>query len=103
MSSHREEASQLRKVIGEKEDDLHRTVQKYEEVLQVGRGGTRFLHRDPVSYRRFTLKNPSHPSDELKYPVTDTHHYVQNITTILILFILLLVLTFRSAVYLLTT
>ncbi|XP_056291197.1 golgin subfamily A member 4 isoform X2 [Pseudoliparis swirei] len=34
MSSHREEASQLRKVIGEKEDDLHRTVQKYEEVLQ---------------------------------------------------------------------
>lgn len=35
MSSHREEACQLRKEIGEKEDDLHRTVQKYEEVLQV--------------------------------------------------------------------
>nr|XP_040033645.1 golgin subfamily A member 4 isoform X2 [Gasterosteus aculeatus aculeatus] len=34
MSSHREEACQLRKEIGEKEDDLHRTVQKYEEVLQ---------------------------------------------------------------------
>ncbi|TNN61778.1 Golgin subfamily A member 4 [Liparis tanakae] len=34
MSSHREEATQLRKAIGEKEDDLHRTVQKYEEVLQ---------------------------------------------------------------------
>ncbi|TNN21614.1 Golgin subfamily A member 4 [Liparis tanakae] len=52
MSSHREEATQLRKAIGEKEDDLHRTVQKYEEVLQVGRRGTRFLHRDPVSYSR---------------------------------------------------
>ncbi|XP_068423239.1 golgin subfamily A member 4 isoform X2 [Clinocottus analis] len=34
MTSHREEASQLRKVIGEKDNDLHRTVQKYEEVLQ---------------------------------------------------------------------
>lgn len=35
MSSHREEASQLRKVICQKEDDLQRTVKKYEEVLQV--------------------------------------------------------------------
>ncbi|XP_031727562.1 golgin subfamily A member 4 isoform X2 [Anarrhichthys ocellatus] len=34
MTSHHEEATELRKVIGEKEDDLHRTVQKYEEVLQ---------------------------------------------------------------------
>ncbi|KAM8860342.1 golgin subfamily A member 4 isoform 2-T5 [Spinachia spinachia] len=34
MTSHRDEASQLRKEIGEKEGDLHRTVQKYEEVLQ---------------------------------------------------------------------
>ncbi|KAF7659211.1 hypothetical protein LDENG_00001480 [Lucifuga dentata] len=34
ISCHREEASQLRKVIAQKEDDLHRTVQKYEQVLQ---------------------------------------------------------------------
>ncbi|XP_074502390.1 golgin subfamily A member 4 isoform X2 [Sebastes fasciatus] len=34
ITSHREEASQLRKAIGQKEDDLHRTVQKYEEVIQ---------------------------------------------------------------------
>lgn len=34
ITSHRDEASQLRKVITQKEDDLHRTVQKYEEVLQ---------------------------------------------------------------------
>ncbi|XP_030011267.1 golgin subfamily A member 4 isoform X2 [Sphaeramia orbicularis] len=32
--SHRDEASQLRKVISQKEDDLHRTVQKYEQVIQ---------------------------------------------------------------------
>lgn len=35
ISCHREEASQLRKVIAQKEDDLHRTVQKYEQVIQV--------------------------------------------------------------------
>lgn len=35
ISSHREEASQLRKLIAQKEDDLHRTVQKYEQVIQV--------------------------------------------------------------------
>lgn len=35
ISSHREEASQLRKVISQKEDDLHKTVQKYEQVIQV--------------------------------------------------------------------
>ncbi|KAM9726236.1 golgin subfamily A member 4 isoform 1-T1 [Menidia menidia] len=34
ISTHRDEASQLRKVISQKEDDLHRTVQKYEEVIQ---------------------------------------------------------------------
>lgn len=34
INCHREEASQLRKVISLKEDDLHRTVQKYEEVIQ---------------------------------------------------------------------
>ncbi|XP_020777077.2 golgin subfamily A member 4 [Boleophthalmus pectinirostris] len=32
--SHQEEACQLRKVISQKEDDLHRTVKKYEEVIQ---------------------------------------------------------------------
>lgn len=32
--SHRDEASQLRKVISQKEEDLHRTVQKYEQVIQ---------------------------------------------------------------------
>ncbi|XP_058507036.1 golgin subfamily A member 4 isoform X2 [Solea solea] len=34
ITCHREEASQLRKAIAQKEDDLHRTVQKYEEVIQ---------------------------------------------------------------------
>uniref|UniRef100_A0A3Q3MLQ6 GRIP domain-containing protein n=1 Tax=Labrus bergylta TaxID=56723 RepID=A0A3Q3MLQ6_9LABR len=34
LSIHREEASQLKKLIAQKEDDLHRTVQKYEQVLQ---------------------------------------------------------------------
>ncbi|XP_037534254.1 golgin subfamily A member 4 [Nematolebias whitei] len=32
--SHRDEASQLRKVISQKEDDLQRTVKKYEQVIQ---------------------------------------------------------------------
>lgn len=35
ISSHREEASQLRKLIAQKEEDLHRTVQTYEQVIQV--------------------------------------------------------------------
>ena len=35
IDSHREETSQLRKLVAQKEDDLHRTVQKYEQVLQV--------------------------------------------------------------------
>uniref|UniRef100_A0A3Q0SZF2 GRIP domain-containing protein n=1 Tax=Amphilophus citrinellus TaxID=61819 RepID=A0A3Q0SZF2_AMPCI len=35
ISSHREEASQLRMVISQKEDDLHKTVQKYEQVIQI--------------------------------------------------------------------
>lgn len=35
MDSHREEASQMKKVIAQKEDDLKRTVQRYEEILQV--------------------------------------------------------------------
>lgn len=35
ISNHREEVSQLKKLLGQKEDDLHRTVQKYEQVLQV--------------------------------------------------------------------
>ncbi|XP_056147787.1 golgin subfamily A member 4 isoform X2 [Lampris incognitus] len=34
ISGHREEVSQLQKVIVQKEDDLHRTVQTYEQVLQ---------------------------------------------------------------------
>ncbi|XP_061601631.1 golgin subfamily A member 4 isoform X2 [Cololabis saira] len=34
LGSHRDEASQLRKVISQKDDDLHRTVQKYEQVIQ---------------------------------------------------------------------
>ncbi|XP_069001048.1 golgin subfamily A member 4 isoform X6 [Embiotoca jacksoni] len=34
LSSHHEEASELMKVISQKEDDLHRTVQKYEHVIQ---------------------------------------------------------------------
>lgn len=35
ITCHREEASQLKKEITQKEDDLHRTVQKYEEIIQV--------------------------------------------------------------------
>ncbi|XP_028844361.1 golgin subfamily A member 4 isoform X3 [Denticeps clupeoides] len=34
LGSHREEASELQKVIAQKEDDLSRTVQRYEQVLQ---------------------------------------------------------------------
>lgn len=34
ISIHREEVSQLKKLVAQKEDDLHRTVQKYEQVLQ---------------------------------------------------------------------
>ncbi|KAG7230129.1 hypothetical protein INR49_009849 [Caranx melampygus] len=34
ISTHREEASELKKAIAQKEDDLHRTVQKYEQVIQ---------------------------------------------------------------------
>ncbi|XP_023818945.1 golgin subfamily A member 4 isoform X2 [Oryzias latipes] len=34
ISSHREEASQLRSMLSQKEEDLHRTVQKYEHVIQ---------------------------------------------------------------------
>ncbi|KAM6956121.1 golgin subfamily A member 4 isoform 2-T2 [Aplochiton taeniatus] len=34
MENHRAEANQLKKLIAEKEDDLQRTVKKYEEVLQ---------------------------------------------------------------------
>uniref|UniRef100_A0A3P9L7A8 Golgin A4 n=1 Tax=Oryzias latipes TaxID=8090 RepID=A0A3P9L7A8_ORYLA len=34
ISSHREEASQLRSMLSQKEEDLHRTVQKYEQVIQ---------------------------------------------------------------------
>ncbi|KAK5613004.1 hypothetical protein CRENBAI_003185 [Crenichthys baileyi] len=34
ISSHRDEAEQLRKVISQKDDDLQRTVQKYEQVIQ---------------------------------------------------------------------
>ncbi|CAL8300010.1 unnamed protein product [Merluccius merluccius] len=34
ITSHREEVVQLHKLLAQKEDDLHRTVQKYEQVLQ---------------------------------------------------------------------
>ncbi|XP_055791030.1 golgin subfamily A member 4-like isoform X2 [Salvelinus fontinalis] len=34
MDSHREETNQLQKVIAQKDDDLNRTVQRYEQVLQ---------------------------------------------------------------------
>ncbi|XP_077437286.1 golgin subfamily A member 4 isoform X2 [Vanacampus margaritifer] len=34
LSSHREETIQLQKAIAQREDDLNRTVQKYEEVIQ---------------------------------------------------------------------
>lgn len=35
MDSHREETNQLQKVIAQKDDDLNRTVHRYEQVLQV--------------------------------------------------------------------
>lgn len=34
ISSHQDEANQLRKLISQKEDDLQRTVQKYEQVIE---------------------------------------------------------------------
>uniref|UniRef100_A0A3Q4AJJ9 GRIP domain-containing protein n=1 Tax=Mola mola TaxID=94237 RepID=A0A3Q4AJJ9_MOLML len=34
ISNHREEISQLRKLIAQKEEDLHRMVEKYEQVIQ---------------------------------------------------------------------
>lgn len=45
ISIHREEVSQLKKLVAQKEDDLHRTVQKYEQVLQVlsKDGATKYL------------------------------------------------------------
>lgn len=35
LSSHREETIQLQKAIAQKEDELNRAVQKYEQVIQV--------------------------------------------------------------------
>lgn len=35
IDNHREEVSQLKKLVAQKEEDLHKTVQKYEQVLQV--------------------------------------------------------------------
>lgn len=35
MENHKEEASQLQKIINQKESELKRTVQQYEEILQV--------------------------------------------------------------------
>jgi hypothetical protein len=35
ITSNREEVGQLHKLIAQKDDDLQRTVQKYEQVLQV--------------------------------------------------------------------
>ncbi|KAM9847690.1 golgin subfamily A member 4 isoform 2-T2 [Aulostomus maculatus] len=34
LSSHREETIQLQKLVAQRDDDLHRTVQKYEQVIQ---------------------------------------------------------------------
>lgn len=35
IDNHREEVTQLKKLVAQKEEDLHKTVQKYEQVLQV--------------------------------------------------------------------
>lgn len=35
IDNHREEVSQLKKLVAQKDEDLHKTVQKYEQVLQV--------------------------------------------------------------------
>lgn len=40
MDSHREEVTQLKKLVAQKDEDLHKTVQKYEQVLQVARKTT---------------------------------------------------------------
>lgn len=37
IDNHREEVAQLKKLLTQKEEDLHKTVQKYEQVLQVAR------------------------------------------------------------------
>ncbi|XP_068597008.1 golgin subfamily A member 4 [Brachionichthys hirsutus] len=34
ISSHREEVSQLRQLVAQKDEDIHRTVQKYEQVIE---------------------------------------------------------------------
>lgn len=40
IENHREEVTQLKKLVTQKEEDLHKTVQKYEQVLQVARKTT---------------------------------------------------------------
>lgn len=40
IDNHREEVIQLKKLVTQKEEDLHKTVQKYEQVLQVARKTT---------------------------------------------------------------
>lgn len=40
IDNHREEVTQLKKLVTQKEEDLHKTVQKYEQVLQVARKTT---------------------------------------------------------------
>lgn len=40
IDNHREEVTQLKKLVTQKEEDLHKTVQKYEQDLQVARKTT---------------------------------------------------------------
>lgn len=56
IDSHREEVSQLKKLVAAKEEDLHKTVQKYEQVLQVSvKEKSRFI------FRSWKKQNESHP------------------------------------------
>lgn len=57
ISSHREEASQLRSMLSQKEEDLHRTVQKYEQVIQV-KTNLKLLKSIIVFFEKFVLLLP---------------------------------------------
>lgn len=50
IDNHREEVSQLKKLVAQKEEDLHKTVQKYEQVLQVA------WNRNTTFYLNFRKK-----------------------------------------------
>uniref|UniRef100_A0A674BZS3 Golgin A4 n=1 Tax=Salmo trutta TaxID=8032 RepID=A0A674BZS3_SALTR len=67
MDSHREETNQLQKVIAQKDDDLNRTVQRYEQVLQIHslEDKMKLVHKNSVvTHLGTTFKDPGHYSAE---------------------------------------